>query len=186
MNILSFQIISTFLSLLGVILAAKQKVIKWPIGIAANIFAILIYKKSQLNIKSIITFLFLIDSFYGWYKWLYGGENRQPIKVSKSNYKILIFYILLFLFIVLIFGKIEFIYTKNKISYIEAFAIFSILAHWMMARKKIETWWIWIFLDLLYIFVCIYKSLYVFAFKYFIYIILAIYGYLTWEKSLNR
>lgn len=186
MNILIYQIISTLLALLGVFLAARQNILKWPIGIFANIIAIIIYRNSQLNIKSIIAFVFIIDSFYGWRKWLYGGPNKNKLHVTKSSSKTLFLLISICLILVLLFGKAEIYFTNDKISYIEAFAIFSVLAHWMMARKKLETWFIWIALDVIYIFICIYKSLYIFAIKYFIYTILAIFGYLSWKKSIKK
>jgi nicotinamide mononucleotide transporter len=61
----------------------------------------------------------------------------------------------------------------------------SLLAQWMIAKKKIENWIIWIIADLIYVGMYIYKDLYLTAFLYFIFILLAIKGYFDWKISLN-
>ncbi len=186
MKVLNYQIISTILALLGVFLAAKQNSLKWPLGIIANCIAIIVYKDSGLYIKAILANIFILDSFYGWYQWMYGGYQKSKLPVTKSKPRTLIILFILGSFLIYLSGLITHKYTLTTVSYWEAFAILSIIAHWMMARKKIENWFIWIGLDILYINICIYKSLYIFAFKYLIYTIMAIYGYNSWKKTLTK
>ena len=180
-----YQIISTLFSLLSTILSSKQNILKWPISIIANLIAILVYYNSELYIKCSLAIIFIINSFYGWYNWLYGGINKTKLKVTRTKYRDLIKYIFLVSSIILITGKIEKRFTNSTLSYLEAFAIFSILAHWMLARKKIENWIIWITIDIIFIFICIYKSIYIFALKYLVYTLLAIYAFYSWKKSLK-
>jgi nicotinamide mononucleotide transporter len=60
----------------------------------------------------------------------------------------------------------------------------SLLAQWMMTRKLIENWLIWIAVDVVYVGMFIYKGLYLTAFNYGIYLVLAVMGYIAWKRSL--
>jgi len=209
------QALSTILALTGVYYAAHQKSIKWPIGICANILAIYVYLKAELYIKASLAIFFIINSFFGWYKWNYGGQNRNKLKISSQNKRPFVLTILLFsmFYIVTSSGVYYYKRYKNNLSeikninlekskskaiplksktnnfniyiiFIEGLCIFSILARLMLARKMIEHWYIWIVLDTIFLLLSIYKKLYYFSFKYFVYLILAIFGLKKWKQSI--
>ena len=60
----------------------------------------------------------------------------------------------------------------------------SLLAQWMMTRKLLENWLVWIAVDVVYVGMFIYKGLYLTACNYGIYLALAVLGYIAWKKSL--
>jgi nicotinamide mononucleotide transporter len=60
----------------------------------------------------------------------------------------------------------------------------SLAAQWMMTRKLLENWIIWVAVDVVYIAKYIYKSLYVTSGLYLVFLILSAKGYLEWRRSL--
>jgi nicotinamide mononucleotide transporter len=61
----------------------------------------------------------------------------------------------------------------------------SLIAQWMMTRKLLENWVLWVIVDVAYICMFIYKGLYLTAFNYAVYLVLAAMGFFAWRKSLT-
>ena len=62
----------------------------------------------------------------------------------------------------------------------------SLVAMFLMARRKIENWIYWIIADLIYIPLYFYKELPLTSFQFLVFLIIAILGYLSWSKKLNE
>lgn len=75
-------------------------------------------------------------------------------------------------------------YTDAAAPYADAYVVVtSLIAQWLMARKKIESWFFWISVDVVAIGVYLYKSLYVTTGLYSVFLFMAITGYFAWRKS---
>jgi nicotinamide mononucleotide transporter len=62
----------------------------------------------------------------------------------------------------------------------------SLAGTWMAAKKYVENWLIWIFADILYVGIYLYKDSYLTAILYTIFVVLAIAGYREWKKDLQK
>ena len=62
----------------------------------------------------------------------------------------------------------------------------SLVAQWMMTKKLLENWAVWVAVDVVYIGMFIYKSLYVTSFLYLVFLILSVMGYRQWKASLRE
>ena len=62
---------------------------------------------------------------------------------------------------------------------------FSIAAQWMQTRKLLETWLVWIVVDLFYVGMFLYKGLYPTAALYAVFLWLAGLGFVSWRRSLG-
>ena len=56
---------------------------------------------------------------------------------------------------------------------------------WMLSRKYVEQWLVWCFVDVLYVFLYIYKDLYLTAVLYAVYALIAVYGYFDWKRRIS-
>jgi nicotinamide mononucleotide transporter len=65
-------------------------------------------------------------------------------------------------------------------------AALSIVGMWMLARKVIEQWWVWLVVDLASVWLFVYKDLYFTATLYLLYAVIAIFGYKKWEKLMQE
>ena len=76
--------------------------------------------------------------------------------------------------------------TDASLPYVDALTTsMSLIAQWMIARKKIENWLLWIVADVIYVGMYVFKHLYLTSLLYFIFIILAIIGWQQWKKDLQ-
>ena len=77
-------------------------------------------------------------------------------------------------------------YTDSDVPWWDAFTpALSIIGMWMLAKKYLEQWWVWIVVDVVCVGLYIYKELYFTAGLYALYAIIAIFGWLNWKKLMK-
>lgn len=172
---------------LCVYLAAKENILNWPISILSVVTYIYIFYNSKLYGDTILQFYFLFTAVYGWYYWTFGVKSstlksaRPVTRLSQKHW-----FVILFLLVSLSFlaGYLLDRFTDTDVPFIDAFCtITSFIAQYLMTRKKLENWLIWIFIDIIYIPLYIHKELFATAALCFIFTIIAIKGYIDWKRS---
>lgn len=181
-----FEIGGTFFGILGVWLTIKQNIFCFPAGIVNVALYAYLFFSTKLYSDAALQIIYIILLVYGWIQW-----NRKVLHdetaVSKIDKGLLA--ILLILGTAATFFLGTFLYNKTDaaLPYLDAATTsFSLIAQWMIAKKKIENWIIWIIADVIYVGMYIYKSLFLTSVLYFIFILLAVKGYTEWKKSLNQ
>jgi nicotinamide mononucleotide transporter len=173
-----------FTGILCVWLAAKNNIWNWPIAIISVLIYIVIFFESKLYADMGLQFYFFVMNIYGWYYWHKQKENpekEQPIgTITKKE-------IILSLFGIVIFTlAIGFLLHKNtdaSFPFIDSFCTAgSLIAQIFLARRIIQNWLIWIFVDIIYVGVYFSKDLYATGLMYALYIAIATMGYLDWKK----
>jgi nicotinamide mononucleotide transporter len=181
------EIIAVVFSIAGVWLTALEKTINWPLNIIASAIYVYIFYVSGIYMDALLSVFFVVFSFYGWYQWLYGGDNKAQLQISKTSLKLA--FILLLIGIPLTFGFTQLLthYTNSTIPYLDSVTtVLSLIATWMAAKKHIENWLVWIIADSIYVVEYVVKDLYLTAVLYFIFTMLAAYGYYEWNKQLKK
>ncbi len=183
------EITAVIFGLLSVWFAKKDNILVFPTGlINTSIYVFLLWKWSLLGDMMINGYYFVM-SIYGWYLWTRkkGNVVEYPIsKISKLEKKqSLIIFILTIVFVIavyLIFNKFT-----TWLSYVDTFitGIFFV-GMWLMAKRKIENWILWIIGDIISIPLYFAKGYTFTSIQYILFTIIAIYGYLEWKKILNN
>jgi nicotinamide mononucleotide transporter len=178
------EIFGSLLTIIAIWLNTKQNAWGWIVGIASIVCYIYVFASVWLLGDFLLNIYYLITSAYGWYEWKYGSKEHKTLKVSKTNSSILWLLMACCVIGSLLLGKIFSTYPQATLPYWDAVvASFSLLAQWLMTRKKIENWLIWIFADIQASLIFFYKDLIVTGFLYLILTALAIKGYLDWTKE---
>ena len=169
--------------LLCVILAAANHRLNWPIAAMSVIAYMVIFYQAKLYADMGLQVYFLVTIGYGWHFW--GKKpSGQPVIINKLSQKEALFSLLA---IALFTGIIGFLLIKNtdaSFPFIDSFCTAcSIVAQLFLARRVLENWLIWIFVDIIYVGIYISKGLHLTAGMYAIYIIIAAAGYLEWRKQ---
>ena len=124
-------------------------------------------------------------SLYGWYEWLYGGENRTELHVSRSSQALGVRLAIIGIACAAILGTLLARFTDAALPYIDsATTSTSLVAQWMMTRKILENWAVWVAVDVVYIAMFVFKRLYLTAGLYAVFLVLAVMGYIQWKRSL--
>jgi len=182
------EVIAAITGMLSVYFAIKKNIMVYPIGIVSTTLYTYLLYDWQLYGDMFINAYYTIMSIYGWWKWLSIHDNTLDIHENPiSNYKLKIstFLIGAFVGVFLIYlYKFQSIMAIPAVNYIDSLmtAIF-LVAMYLMAKKKIENWHFWIIGDFLAIPLFIYKGYGITAVQYFIFLIMAIKGWIEWKNS---
>jgi len=180
------ELIAVAFGLLSVYLSAREHIVSWPTAIVNVAIFFFLFWKAKLYADAVLQLVYLTLSVYGWYEWLYGGAQHSRLKVSRTSRTE--WFVLTPLFLVggLGLGALLARYTDSPIPYFDAMlTAASLVAQWMMTRKLLENWLIWIAADLVYVPVFIRRGLPFTAVQYAVFLVLAAMGYYGWRKSLR-
>ena len=183
------EFLAATLGVFSVWFAKKNKVLVYPTGIISTLIYVWILFKNQLLGDLIINVYFFLMSIYGWFFWSRKDEGIVKNKISRLNLNESIFGIIIFIFGFIIVMSIYNIsnWKESYVSLIDTLttAIFC-SAMWFMARRKIEHWILWIIGDIISVPLYIYKGLFFTSIQYLIFTFIAILGFVTWLKELNK
>jgi len=151
-----------------VYLAAKQNIWNWPIGIMSVVTYMVVFFNSQLFGDAGLQIYFLGTSIYGWYFWIKKKEaNEKP--VTSLTFKQLLWVLLATLVLAGSLGLFLKNYTPTNVPYIDGFCTsISFMAQILMTRKILQNWAFWIFVDICYVPLYLYKNLYLTSILYIV------------------
>ena len=183
------EIFGVVTGILYVILEVKQNRFLWPLGIITSAAYIYIFFTGKFYADMGLQVYYVLISIYGWYYWSRGGakETKGALPVVSINRQQLILLFLTFAFSwVLIYFVLD-RYTDSSVPLGDSFTTaLAIVATWMLTRKIIEQWFLWIIANVVSIALYIYKGLYPTVILYAVYAGMAVYGYLEWKRSMNK
>ena len=182
------EIFGVVTGILYVILEVKQNRLLWPLGLLTSATYVYIFFNGKFYADMGLQVYYVLISIYGWYYWSRGGERSGSgeLPVVRGNRKQLIILSLIFavswIGIYFLLDKL----TDSTVPLGDSFTTaLAIVATWMLARKIIEHWFLWIVANLVSIALYIYKGLYPTVILYVVYTAMAVYGYLEWKKSIK-
>ena len=120
--------------------------------------------------------------------WKYGNKSKEQkeLPITRMPKRSWLKASIVFLVAQFIIAGVLINYTDSNVPWWDAFTTaLSIIGMWMLARKYLEQWWIWIVVDVVCVGLYVYKELYFTAGLYALYAIIAIFGWLNWKKLMN-
>jgi len=181
------EFIAVVTGIIGVWLTAKQIIWCWPVSIISVVLSAYLFYDTKLYQDGLLQVFYFAMAIYGWYNWRYGGKNKTKLKVNRISSRNALVLILVGFSSIYIFGYLFNRYTDAALPYWDATTtVWGIIATFMMAKKMIENWAIWILIDLLNTGIYFYKELYGFVFLYFVFTILAVFGLIQWMKEYRK
>jgi len=180
------EIMGVITGLLCVLLAAINNIWNWPIAIISVGIYIFIFFNSRLFADMGLQVYFMVMNFYGWYYWSKKPDTEEKSPVMRITPQEVLYSIIAVVVFTVFLGSVL-KYTPASYPYIDSFcAACSLVAQVFLARKVLENWLIWIFVDIIYVGVYIFKDLDLTAIMYGVYVILALWGYFDWRKDYRK
>ena len=178
------EIVASLFGVISVYLSARENIWSWPTALVNVLLSVPVYFAARLYSDMGLQFVYAALSLYGWYEWLYGGENRTELPVSRVPRGRIPLLAVIAVATTALLGTIAWRYTNASWPYLDAtLTAVSLIAQWMMTRKLLENWALWIAVDLVYVPLLAYKGLYAFALLYVVFLGLAIAGHVEWRRS---
>jgi len=179
------EAVAVIFGIISVYLGTRQNIWSWPTALVNVALFFALFLESGLYSDTGLQVVYFVLSLYGWYEWLYGGAGRTAITVTRTSRRTWSVLAGIGVVVWALLGTITSRLPGTALPYVDsATTTVSLLAQWMMTRKLIANWLIWIAVDVVYVGMFIYKGLYLTAFNYGIYLVLAVMGYIAWKRSL--
>lgn len=169
--------------ILYVVFISYKKIIAWLFALISSLIYVYLCFKSQLFIETGLQFFYVIMAIYGWMKWNSAKEEKEANIIRWKNrfhlYNCLISGVLVF-----VLGYFFDRYTNQANPYTDAFStVFSLAATFMVTKKVLENWIYWIVIDSVCIYLFSSRGLYLTSLLFFIYTLIAVFGYFQWRKQ---
>ncbi len=192
-RVYGLEIAGTLASIVYLYYSIRERVWCWPWGIFASIISIAVFFSARLYADMGLQFYYLFISLYGWYYWLYGksrqgGGHVEIIRAKGLQW--LYFFLAGVVLYIMILGVLLFVpdwlqIEKSSMPYLDALTTAaSIVATWMLARKTIQHWLIWIVVDVMSMGMYLHKGMYFYAFLFVVFSAGALFGYVEWRKKI--
>ena len=180
-----FEIVAAALAITYLILAMQQNILCWAAWIISSIMYLFVMFSAGLYMESGLQIFYIVMGIYGWIQWNNRSSNNS---LTVSTWPIInhIYILLILIFLVTFSGLILSNLTKAVSPYIDAFTTWgAIIATYMVAKKILENWYYWFVVDFVSVFLFLSRELYTTALLFSIYIILVIFGFIAWRKSMR-
>ena len=180
----------TAFGLIYIWFSIRQSLYTWPAGIISSLLYVGVFFEAKIYAAMVLQIYYVLISGYGWWSWTHGeqsGSGKDELRVSRTKPTL---WIRLFLINMILSIAIYYLLERNTDSPVPfgdaITSSFGIIATWMLARKKLENWIIWIFSDLISVSLFLYRELYPTVLLFAVYTVMAVIGFYEWRKdSLN-
>jgi nicotinamide mononucleotide transporter len=182
------EILGVIFSILYLFFSIRQNILLWPLGIASALLYMVVFFQSKFYADMGLNGYYVVISIYGWILWRRGsneGGSGLPVsRIGKRNALILL------VITATAFAGIGMIldrYTDSPLTYWDAFTTaVSFTATWMLARKILENWILWIIVDAVSMGLYLYRGLYPTLLLFAIYTTMAVIGYMKWFRAYKK
>ena len=180
-----WEILAVIFGIISVYLSTREHIWSWPTALVNVALYFIVFLEAKLYADMGLQVVYFALSLYGWYEWLYGGENRTELHVSRVTRALGLKLLLIGLASAALLGTILARFTDASLPYLDsATTSTSLVAQWMMTRKILENWAVWVVVDVVYVGMFIFKKLYLTAGLYAVFLVLAVMGFIQWKRSL--
>lgn len=179
-----YQIAGVALAVATMTLDTRENVLARPFSLLGTAVSLLVYYPAGLYAKCLQSTVNMYLDVYGWYQWLHRRRQNKPLQISKVKPLALVRMMVVSILATIVLGSLLHHYSSADLPYWDSLhTVLALVAHWLLVRKKLECWLVWIVADVLYAIVVYYKGLYFFSGLYVFYTLMAINGYRTWRRS---
>ncbi|SDX77886.1 nicotinamide mononucleotide transporter [Lutibacter oricola] len=183
------EITAVIFGFLSVWFSKNNKIWVFPSGMVSTAIFVYLLLKWELLGDMMINVYYFIMSVYGWYIWTRKVDESHNTPISRTTKKektasVFIFSATL-VFVFLVYKYFD--KWTSWVAYVDTIttAIFFV-GMWLMAKRKIENWTFWIIGDIISAPLYFYKGFTFTSFQYLIFTVIAISGYISWKKILDK
>lgn len=176
--------IAAAFGVLSVYLSTRQNIWSWPTAIVNVALYSVVFYNGRLYGQMGLQTVYLVLSIYGWYNWLHGSAEKTELRVSRASPRLLAMLgasnLVAWVLLAAILRR-----TDAALPWLDALlTTTSLVAQWMMTRKILQNWILWIAVDIVYVPMFMSQRLYATALLYAAFLGLAVMGFVEWRRSI--
>jgi nicotinamide mononucleotide transporter len=179
------EILGFLTGAVNVWLLARQNIWNWPVGLANNALYVAVFLSAGLYGDAGLQLVYITLGVYGWWTWAHPGA-RVELQVTRTPRSTWIW--LTPVTAAAAIGLAFFLrrFTDSTVPVWDSFTTaLSLAAIYGQTKKYVESWWIWIAVDIIYVPLYIYKNLRLTSGLYFVFLLLCVMGLREWSRALR-
>ncbi len=178
-------------SLLYIYLEIKQRSSMWVVGFITSAIYVVVFFQSKFYADSALNVYYVAASVYGMYCWHFTQKSDDGVSAERPITRLtLSLGVILGLISAILYVGMGYVldnFTDSPIPYYDALITsFSFVATWMLARKILEHWILWIFINFFSSGLYLWRELYPTAALFVVYGIMSVVGWFKWKQSFNN
>jgi nicotinamide mononucleotide transporter len=180
-----WEIAAVLLAIGYLLLAIRQNILCWPAAIAGSAIYVWVMYDAALYMESVLQLFYIAMAVYGWINWQRGNADEHELRVTSWPPAFHFAPVLAISVLSLASGWLLSSYTLAAMPYVDSFTTWgAIITTWMVARKILQNWHYWFVIDSVSVYLYISRDLYLTALLFCLYLILIVFGYRAWRKSM--
>ena len=145
----------------SVLLAVRESAWNWPVGIVNNVFFLILFWRAKLYADAVLQIVYIVISMFGWWNWVRGGAAHSELPISRTEARSAIGLALVTAAATALLAVALHRFTDSAVPFWDGITTaLSLTAQYMLSRKLLENWFVWMTADVIYIALYAYKSLY--------------------------
>jgi nicotinamide mononucleotide transporter len=182
------EVIGLISGLLCVWLLIRENILTFPIGLIYAVVTVIVVARANLFADVILNLYYVLMNAYGWYFWTYGDRDRRSSKVLLVAWVPKAQWLAIAAILIagtLLMGLFFATQTSADLPYPDSFTtVASFVAMWMSAKKYLESWVLWLVIDVVQVGLYVIKGIEAYALLYLVYLFMAVYGWMSWRRHL--
>lgn len=168
----------------GVWLQVRESHWNWPVQLVSSAVYVVVFVQARLFADTFLNVLYVGLYLLGWYWWLRGGENHRELHIGRLSLGLASGAAVVG--VAATAGMTVFLtFANDAAPFLDALTtVASLVALFLTGRKLIESWWVWIAVNVVYIGLYVYKDLRLTALLYALFAVLSVAGLLEWRRLL--
>jgi nicotinamide mononucleotide transporter len=183
------ELTAVVFGIISVLFARKNNILVYPTGLVSTLIYVYILLEWKLFGDFIINIYYSVMSILGWYLWTRKKNGATEFPISVMNRKDYLISSVIFTGTLLFVALVYYFFDKftHWTAYVDTLttAMFFV-GMWLMAKRKIENWLLWIVADIISVPLYFYKGLTFSSIQFLLFTIIAILGYIEWRKFLQK
>lgn len=183
------ELIGTLVGLIYLWLEYRASIYLWAASIVMPAIYIFVYYDAGFYTDFGINIYYLGAALYGWAVWKYGNKTnvQAEFPITHIPTRNILKAALVFAIAFVAIAWLLIHHTDSNVPWCDAFTTaLSIIGMWMLARKYVEQWWVWMMVDAVCVGLYIYKELHFTAALYALYAIVSIFGWMNWKNIMKN
>lgn len=164
-------------------LTVRQHIANFPVGLANNVFFLILFVDARLYADSGLQVVYFALGVVGWWWWRHGGEGRTELTVTRTPAREAWACLAAFLVGFLVLTAILRAVNGAAPAVDAATTSASLVAQYLLTRKRLESWWVWIAVDIVYVPLYLSRGLPLTALLYVLFLGLCVSGLRSWWAS---
>ena len=186
-RVLPFGLVEVFGFITGgvsVWLYVKENIWAWPVGLANRALFAVLFLQPRLYADMALQGVYIVLGVLGWYLWLRGGERKVGVAIARTDRWTVAG--LTLLGVGATYGLTLFLRSVGDAApFLDALTtVLSLIAQYLLTRKLIENWAVWIAADVIYIGLYASRGLYLTGLLYLVFLCMCVAGLRAWRRAL--